>query len=409
MLLGGRAGAELELALDHAEHVDRDPRVERDAALGRGHHVALEVLAHRGDELGRGRSVLVVTSRPCDQLQQVPLRLGDPAAERGELHRADEAVQVAEACISQITPHFSVPNVSQKRRCSGSTVAAARLGVRGEQLVERAEAADELVERCRSATTSRTASRGPRPGRRGARAPSRAPTRMPSGPTMKLPLRKSPCTRRGGASGRCARRAPRASAARARTRDAARRARRGRRGTARSARAGPAPASFGSARRRRPRGSAPRSRRTASASCGRASAYSSSRRIRRGIVSPVDAVHHEAVAELVVRLEQELHRRHGHARGGRRLQQPVLGRAVRRPDARPRVAAQHELDRRPSSTSASNDQVSRDAPPDSRRSASIVTAPPRCRAHVAAARSSLQRSSGVPRIRTACNRRAARR
>ena len=53
---------------------------------------------------------------------------------------------------------------------------------------------------------------------------------MPSGPTTKLPLRKSPCTSAGGR--RRAARARRASAARARARDAARRTRRGARAAA---------------------------------------------------------------------------------------------------------------------------------------------------------------------------------
>ena len=105
-------------------------------------------------------------------------------------------------CISQITPHLSVPNTSQKRRWSGSTVRPDAVGVDRQQLLGGAEAAGALRRRCRTATTSRRTSRGPRPGRRGGRAPSRARTRRPSGPTMKLPVRKSPWTSAGSVAGR---------------------------------------------------------------------------------------------------------------------------------------------------------------------------------------------------------------
>ena len=104
-------------------------------------------------------------------------------------------------CISQITPHFRVPNTSQKCRCSGSTAWPVGVGVRRRAAPRRCRSHRRAGRRCRTATTSRRTSRGPRSGRRGARAPSRAPTRSPSGPTMKLPLRKSPCTSAGGAVG----------------------------------------------------------------------------------------------------------------------------------------------------------------------------------------------------------------
>src|SRR5207244_5650928 len=58
--LGGvKLSTDSELALDHAECVDRDARVELHPCVGAHRHdVLLEELAHGLDELGRGRSIL---------------------------------------------------------------------------------------------------------------------------------------------------------------------------------------------------------------------------------------------------------------------------------------------------------------------------------------------------------------
>nr|BFE78911.1 hypothetical protein GCM10020093_015120 [Planobispora longispora] len=49
---------EVELPLDHAEHVDGDPGVEADPALDGGKHIALQEVADRGDEPRRRRDVM---------------------------------------------------------------------------------------------------------------------------------------------------------------------------------------------------------------------------------------------------------------------------------------------------------------------------------------------------------------
>ncbi len=110
VLLGVLGCAELELPLDHPEHVHRDPRVERDPTLGRGHHVAFEVLAHRGDELGCGRTVVHRHPISSSRSHSISAIRRPSAASSTERTRPWRWLK---HCISQITPHLSVPNVSQ--------------------------------------------------------------------------------------------------------------------------------------------------------------------------------------------------------------------------------------------------------------------------------------------------------
>ena len=156
MLGAGLLGPERELALDHGQDAGRDACVEADATLDR-HHVAFEVLAHRSDELGRRRPVVHglgggvrcrVGPRPCgdvaggrrvDEVEQVPLLFGDTAAQRGELHRSDEPVQVRErlhlADHAPLQRAEHLPEV-QVRGVDGVT---GRVGVDRQQLLGRAE------------------------------------------------------------------------------------------------------------------------------------------------------------------------------------------------------------------------------------------------------------------------------
>ena len=157
------------------ERVDRDPGVELHAAFGRGHDVAFEELAHRLHELGRGRSVLGHRSpASVEDVEQVPFGLGDAAAERRELDRSHEAVEVRERLTladhaplqrAEPDPEPQRVLVDRARRRRARTRRGDRRRRRSRRRACRGR---------RTATTSRTASRGPRPGRRGARAPSRA-------------------------------------------------------------------------------------------------------------------------------------------------------------------------------------------------------------------------------------------
>ena len=56
----------------------------------------------------------------------------------------------------------------------------------------------------------------------------------------------------------------------------------------------------------------------------------------------LDAVHHEPVADVVGRLEQEPHRRHRNSGGRGGLEQPVLGGPIGLSQVRARIAAQDE-------------------------------------------------------------------
>ena len=152
-------------------------------------------------------------------------------------------------------------------------------------------------------------------------------------------------------------------------------ARRGSRGTGRSGPAAPGPGAS-AARRRRPRGSAPRSSRTGAVSTGRAPAYSSSRRIRRGIVSPSI----RSMTNPSPRSSAGSSRNRTVGTGTPAAAAACSSRySVERSDwprFEPGSRRSTSPWRSPSST-ASNDQLSRDAPPESRRSPSTSIGTPR--------------------------------
>ncbi len=196
--------------------------------------------------------------------------------------------------------------------------------------------------------------------------------RMPSGPTMKLPLRKSPCTRRVGASApvRDVVLEPAQSELERRVRLAERR--RGSRGTAGSARSPPGPGARGSG----PHVDGVDLRGDRAALAGQA--RGARRRIRR----------REGSGGGWSR------RRRGPSRTRRRGRRPSSSRNRTVGTGTPAAAAasrsRYSVERSdwprfepgsrrstsacrgPPSTTASNDQLSRDAPPESRRSPSTV-------------------------------------
>src|SRR5690242_987055 len=99
---GGGLGAETELPFEHPQRIDRDAGVELHAPLDRRHHVVHEELADRLEELDGRRSILHDVSFPLavagatDELEEIPLHLGDPPAQRRQLDRADRALEVGE-------------------------------------------------------------------------------------------------------------------------------------------------------------------------------------------------------------------------------------------------------------------------------------------------------------------------
>ena len=302
-----------------------------------------------------------------EQLDQVPLLLGDPPADRGELERADRARRGGRrAWPMQPMPHCRVfcdqPPV---QRVAVDGAAAGRF-VGGDELVDRCRGRRPRAAR-RTATPSRTATRGPRAGRRGARAPSRSTAARPCSSTITLPepqvavddrrrgARAAGCaTQPGVAPSRtsgCVVDAARSSAQTASTESASLGARAPRRGRSRGGRRGT---------RRGRRRACSRARRRTRRRAGSGAA----------IVSPGDAAHHEPGGA-----EQRRRRRRPapRARAGRR----AGTRASRRPRSRIEPGSpgrpggsRRRISARPS---AVNDHVSRDAPPVSRCSPSIST------------------------------------
>ena len=243
---------------------------------------------------------------------------------------------------TQMTPHFNVPSPTQKRSVASSTRPPARAFVRGRAGRRPSPKPPTRLSGRRSATTSRRASRGLR--RRSPRcASSQSSTaRMPSGPTMKLPLRKSPCTSpvRAGAVGHAV-----GEPAQAELERGVRLAERveQRRGTGRVGRRRPALVGVGGTRDQW-RGCGPRSRRIASPVAGsslgvrlrRGESCGESSRLRRGPSRSPDPRSSAAWSRTPHRGERRRPRR------PRPLQQEVFGGAIGFAAVFARVAAQDE-------------------------------------------------------------------
>src|SRR5262249_30846870 len=119
--LGGvELGPELHLPLQDAERVDGNAGVEPRPAVDRGHHVLLEELPDRLEQLGRRRSVLHHASSPMSSSRSHSIS----ATRRPKVASSTDRTapcRCVNAWTSQITPHFNVPIVSQKRSSAGST------------------------------------------------------------------------------------------------------------------------------------------------------------------------------------------------------------------------------------------------------------------------------------------------
>ena len=179
---GRRPGrAERELALDHRQHVDRDPGVELHAGprsrpcTSRSRNSRTASTSWPPWAVVR-RSAVAVAARVASrqQRQQVVLVLAHPAADRGQLDRAAQAGEVRRRLDDAHDPPLEraehlppVHGVGIDRR-RPRPPRRRRTGRRTRRSRRPAAAR-------RSATPSRTASRGPPSGRRGGRAPSRAP------------------------------------------------------------------------------------------------------------------------------------------------------------------------------------------------------------------------------------------
>ena len=263
------------------------------------HDVALEELAHGLDQLRRGRHVVRQrrglgrrgrprrTARPVasgQQEQQVVLDLAHPPADGGQLDRAAPCPTGGSPAWSMhMTPHLSVPSTSHQaqrvavdRRSPGSCLVRRRPARRPRRT--RRPAASAPNRHARTHSQPRSSSGSPR------WASSQSSTaRSPSGPTTRLPLRKSPWTTVVGPRRRRAVALEPAEAQLERGVGLARWRRAGRGTGSNWSRAG-----RGRAPRRRGRcgGCAASASPHCAASSGRAAANSSSRRICRGIVSP---------------------------------------------------------------------------------------------------------------------------
>ena len=306
-----------------------------------------------------GRSWDITNLRRSGRAGPIPSRR--PGGRAWRARPSGRAVRCVNAWLMQITPHFSVPSATQKRTGSTSAPPAAgtrRAARRGRRSRRPASGRPKRHDFTHSQPRSSTGS--PRC------ASSQSSTaRMPSAPTMRLPLRKSPCTSVGaGGSAGCA---GRASAARARTSGAARRTRRGVRGTGRVARG-----VLYRQRRQRRGGERVDARRDLAALAGEERVGRRRTRRRAGCgagSSRPRSAPSRTRAEPVVRLEQRTSARHRHAARAAASQKrdtPSSGRV--RPMCAPGSRRSTRACRSPPAATASNDHVSRDAPPDKRRS-----------------------------------------
>ena len=217
--------------------------------------------------------------RAGQQAEHVPLVLAHPPTDRGELHRARRAAEVAprlhdadDAPLERAEHLPPAERLEVDRRAAGRLVGR-RPAPRGWR--RRPPGSGEPNRHARTQNQPRSSIGSPR----WASSQSRTAC-SPSGSTSRLPSRKSPWTTRGSFERRPVRLEP--AEARARRPGAARRARRARRGTARPGRlrSGPSTASVGM------RWTAAIAAPTCAPSRARAVAHSSSRRSLRAIVSP---------------------------------------------------------------------------------------------------------------------------
>ena len=158
----GGAVARRQLALDLGEHPGGHPGVEAHPALGGRHHVALQELAHGLDQLGRRRRVVQRRDhRPAlgnrgrgatgaagglvalgQQEQEVVLDLAHPAADGGQLDRADHPGQVGRGLDHADDPPLErAQHLPPVQRVAVDDLARGGL-VRPDQLVDRPEPAD---------------------------------------------------------------------------------------------------------------------------------------------------------------------------------------------------------------------------------------------------------------------------
>ena len=140
-----------------------------------------------GSGVGRRRRTGRLPLVGCEQLDQVPLLLGDAPADRRQLVRADRTREVrprlTHAADAPLQRLLHQPPVEARR---GRPAARPRLRTRrraGRSCRRRRPRAAR-----RTATPSRTATRGPRADRRRARAPSRSTAARPRSSTMTLPM-----------------------------------------------------------------------------------------------------------------------------------------------------------------------------------------------------------------------------
>ena len=201
------AVAEGQLALDHREHVGRDPGVEGHPTLGAGHDVAFEELAHRLDQLDGGRAVVGAVG---DRARSPAAGTSTSGPAPSSRSRSCSASQVRRPMAASSTDReaperwalaWSMQMAPQRRQPQRLPPAhglridrRARWPLRRRRTARRSRRARPRARRRRSARPGRRASPGPPSGRRRAPAPSRARPAARRARRRGCPRRKSPCT-----------------------------------------------------------------------------------------------------------------------------------------------------------------------------------------------------------------------